>query len=69
MRKLAAVPVPAEDEAGANGEGAGNGPAGLDAYGNPLALASPLDNARQLAKQDPHAVASVVKNWAAGGAS
>ncbi len=69
VRNLAAVPVSTGDEAGANGEGAWNGPAGLDAYGNPLALASPLDNARQLAKQDPHVVASVVKNWAAGSAS
>jgi len=30
------------------------------------ALPSPLDNVRQLAKQDPSIVANVVKNWASG---
>ena len=70
VRHLTAMPVPAERDAGANGEGARNDRAGFDAHGNPVAaLPSPLDNARQLAKQDPHVVASVVKNWAAGGAS
>ena len=70
VRNLTAVPVPAEGEGGANGDGAGNERAGFDAHGNPVpALPSPLENARQLAKQDPHIVASVVKNWAGGGAS
>ena len=69
VRNLAAVPVPAEGE---GGTADANGPSGtgFDANGNPLpALPSPLNHARQLAKQEPHVVASVVKNWAAGGAS
>ena len=44
--------------------------AAMDAKGKLIpALQSPLDNARQLAKQDPHIVANVVKNWASGAAS
>lgn len=58
MRKLTATAVAAQagDEAAADASGEAAAPA----------LPSPLDNVRQLAKQDPSVVANVVKNWASG---
>lgn len=56
MRKLTADSVAAEAAPGADNDAATNSAA--------PALPSPLDNVRQLAKQDPSAVANVVKNWA-----
>jgi flagellar M-ring protein FliF len=58
MQKLSASAAAAEagDEAASAAAGTGAAPA----------LPSPLDNVRQLAKQDPSAVANVVKNWASG---
>ena len=65
VQQLSALPAPAEGDNQANGSGPGG--ARFDANGYLLpALPSPLDSARQMAKQDPHAVANVVKNWASG---
>ena len=43
-------------------------PGALDADGQPIAaLPNPLDAARARARQDPKAVASVVRNWVNNG--
>ena len=64
VRQLSALPAPGEGDAAAQA-GAAERAATVDANGNLIpALPSPLDNARQLARQDPHIVANVVKNWA-----
>ena len=64
LRTLSAPAARAADGSAEDASGTDSGTGALAADGSP-ALASPLGHARQIARQDPQVVASVVRNWAA----
>ena len=64
LRTLSAPAARAADGSAEDASGTGSGTGALAADGSP-ALVSPLGHARQIARQDPQVVASVVRNWAA----